>query len=264
MVTNTGPRPGATVPAEGLTARARRFAAVGEPLRLAIVEHLALGDASPSELGALVDLPSNLLAFHLRVLQDAGIVARARSEADRRRSYARLRLDDPAVAALVAAPLADPTRRLRSRGRPARVVFVCTRNSARSQLAAAQWQRVSDVPTVSAGTHPAARVHPDAVRAARRHGLRLVGARTRHICDAGRPGDLLVAVCDNAYEDLSPAAGSVAGSVSGPMPDLHWAVPDPVPSASDEAFDAAYEDVALRVRHLADAVEAVSTFDPTA
>ena len=54
---------------QGLQARAARFAAVGEPVRLAIVEHLALGDAAPSELGALVDLPSNLLAHHLKVLE---------------------------------------------------------------------------------------------------------------------------------------------------------------------------------------------------
>jgi len=56
-----------------LEARAARFAALGEPVRLLIVDHLSLGDAAPGELGALVHLPSNHLAFHLKVLREAGL-----------------------------------------------------------------------------------------------------------------------------------------------------------------------------------------------
>lgn len=228
-----------------LLARAARFAAVGEPVRLAIVEHLALGDAAPSELGALVDLPSNLLAHHLKVLEEAGVVRRIRSEGDRRRSYVRLRLEDPAVAALVAPHLADAGGRLGEPGSAARVVFVCTHNSARSQLAAAAWEQVSDLPAASAGTHPAARVHPRAVSTARRHGLRLAGRRPQPLDATARHGDLLVAVCDNAYEDLGPAPDR-------PGARLHWSVPDPVRVDTDAAFETAYDDIDRRVRHLAE------------
>ncbi|MBI4939346.1 MAG: helix-turn-helix domain-containing protein [Actinobacteria bacterium] len=243
-------RPGAAPPAdpaERLRARAARFAAVGEPVRLAIVEHLALGDAAPSELGALVDLPSNLLAHHLKVLEEAGLVRRIRSEGDRRRSYVRLRLEDPAVATLVGprlADVADLAARLGEPGAAGRVVFVCTHNSARSQLAAAAWERVSDLPATSAGTRPAARVPPRAVSTARRHGLRLAGRRPQPRDAPARHGDRLVAVCDNAYEDLDPAGDR-------PGARLHWSVPDPVRVGTDAAFETAYDDIDRRVRHLA-------------
>jgi protein-tyrosine-phosphatase len=242
----------------GLQARARRFAALGEPARLAIVEHLTLGDAAPSELGALVQLPSNHLAFHLKVLQEAGIVRRVRSEGDRRRSYVQLRLDDPTVATLVA--MTDPAAWLAHLAQLAdgrcRVVFVCTHNSARSQLAAAEWERVSGHPTTSAGTHPARRVHPRAVTAARRHGLTLARRGTRPLDQTLRPGDLLVAVCDNAYEELTPAGTDRTARPSDRVSvDLHWAVPDPARVDTDHAFDAVYDDLARRVHHLADTLE---------
>lgn len=79
-----------------------------------------------------------------------------------------------------------------------RVVFVCTQNSARSQLAAALWSQSSPVPAASAGTDPARRVHPRAVSVGRRHGLALGRARTSHLGEVLRPDDLVVAVCDNA------------------------------------------------------------------
>ena len=91
------------VPGLSLEERARRYAALGEQVRLAIIDQLTLGDASPGELGAVVELPTNLLAHHLRVLQEAGLIRRVRSEGDRRRSYVQLRWDDAGVAALVSA-----------------------------------------------------------------------------------------------------------------------------------------------------------------
>ncbi len=133
---------------------------------------------------------------------------------------------------------------------------MCTHNSARSQLAAAQWARTSRLPVACAGTHPAARVHPRAVAVGRRHGLRLGRARTSHLEEVLGPGDLLVAVCDNAHEELpDPAAGAV--------PRLHWAVPDPVRVDTDAAFEAAYDLIAERVGRLAAALD-VDTSPPPA
>src|SRR6185436_10313437 len=77
--------------------RATVHAALGEPVRLAIVDRLGPGDASPGELAAAVGVGSNLLAHHLNVLEEAGVIRRVRSEGDRRRSYVQLCLDDPVV-----------------------------------------------------------------------------------------------------------------------------------------------------------------------
>lgn len=203
------------------------FAALADPSRLAIVDHLLLADASPSELRAVLGIQSNLLAHHLGVLKTAGIVRQIRSEADRRRAY--LQLDHRALEALVPATERQATR----------VLFVCTQNSARSQLAAAIWNRRSDLPATSAGTHPGSGVHPGAVAAARRHMLHLRPHTPRYLGDVLGPGDLVIAVCDNAHEELPVD-----------LPRLHWSVPDPVRTARAEAFDAAVDDLTDRIEHL--------------
>src|SRR4051794_37531051 len=215
-----------------LLARARVHAALGDPARLAIVDALTLGDASPGEIGHELGMPTNLVAHHLKVLQDAGLIVRTRSEGDRRRTYLRL---EPGVLASLAAPS------LRGTGR---VVFVCTHNSARSQLAAALWRDRVGGPVASAGTEPAARVHPRAVRVAHRHGLTLDPNGTARVADVVHDGDLVIAVCDNAHEDLT-----------GPVrPGLHWSVPDPVRAGTDDAFEAAYSDLATRIDRIAPVV----------
>ncbi len=214
-----------------LRARARVHAALGDPARLAIVDALTLGDASPGEIGQALDMPTNLVAHHVKVLQEAGLIARTRSEGDRRRTYLRLR---PAVlASLTPPPLENADR----------VVFVCTHNSARSQLAAALWRDRIGGPVASAGTQPAARVHPRAVKLAHRHGLALDATKTAHVSDVLHDGDLVIAVCDNAHEDLT----------TPPVPRLHWSVPDPVRVDTDEAFEATYADLAGRIDRLAHA-----------
>ncbi|WP_158839726.1 arsenate reductase/protein-tyrosine-phosphatase family protein [Saccharothrix deserti] len=216
-------------------ARARVHAALGEPARLAVVDLLVLGDASPGEVGRALGLPSNLLAHHVKLLEQAGIVERSRSEGDHRRTYLRLRT--AALTELVPSGLREAPR----------VVFVCSHNSARSQLAAALWEQRSNVPTASAGTRPAERVHPLAVATARTHGLSLTRARTHHLDDVLRPDDLVVAVCDNAHEELTDHTDR-----------LHWSVPDPAAVGTRDAFDAAYRDLADRVERLVPAVRPAS------
>ena len=212
--------------------RAAIHGALSDPARLRIVDWLSVSDRTPGELQSALGMPSNLLAHHLAVLQRQGLLTRHRSEADRRRAY--LRLVPEALDGL------QPHRTL-----PAtRVVFVCTANSARSQMAAALWSDSSVVPAASAGTHPAPRIAPGAVAAARRHGLRLARTKPQQVSDILTSDDYVITVCDNAHEEL--------GSLSRP-PDrwLHWSVADPVRSDTDDAFDAAYDDLASRVAHLA-------------
>ncbi len=209
--------------------RAARHAALGDPVRLAVVDLLAVSDRSPSELQRRLGVPSNLLAHHLDVLEQVGLVTRFRSSGDRRRRYVRLRHE--ALSSLVAGPRLEP--------RPA--LFVCSANSARSQLAAALWRSLTATSATSAGTHPAERVHPGAVAAAERAGLDLSDARPRHLDEVvDRPG-LVVTVCDRAHEELDADESW-----------LHWSVPDPVPAGTREAFDAALADLRERMLTLID------------
>src|SRR5690242_20664065 len=152
-----------------LARRAAVHAALADPARLLVTDTLLAGDASPSELAAMLAMPSNLLAHHLHVLEQAGVITRRRSEGDRRRTYLRL---VPSALDSLAAPPAQVVRR---------VLFVCTANSARSHLAAALWRRASTVPAVSAGTRPGPTIDPGAIEAARRHHLPLPRLRPRHI-----------------------------------------------------------------------------------
>lgn len=207
--------------------RAAVHAALADAARLRIVDTLTLGDASPSELAQLLGMPSNLVAHHLGVLEQAGLVSRHRSEGDGRRTY--VRLVDRALDGLLPGP-----------GRQARrVLFVCTANSARSHLAAALWRRSSAVPSASAGTHPADRISPGAVTAAARHGLPMRRLHPRPLDEVLSDGDLVVTVCDRAHEELDVPA------------DVHWSVADPVRLGTAEAFDAALDQLARRVQQLA-------------
>ncbi|MFI5040873.1 MAG: helix-turn-helix domain-containing protein [Acidimicrobiales bacterium] len=212
-----------------LERRARLHAALGDPHRLAIIDGLVLSDRAPSELGALLGLDSNLLSHHLGVLERLGLIERVVSEGDRRRRYVRL----------IPAPLAELT--VGTPVRVARVVFVCTENIARSQLAAALWNHLHpDLPAICGGTHPGQRVHPAAVRAAARRRLDLRHARPGPVPRTHRT-DLVITVCDRAHEALPP---------SGRAARLHWSVPDPVASEDPAAFDSAADALDDRIHHL--------------
>ena len=211
--------------------RARVHAALGDVHRLAIVELLATTDASSSELCASLGMASNLLAHHLKTLEDAGLVTRRRSEGDGRRSYLSLIRHDGWLVPEEGAGSPVPAAR--------RVVFVCTANTARSHLAASAWRRVSAIPATSAGTHPGERIHPGAITAAERHGLDLPAITPRALAGIEGDDDLIVTVCDRAHEDLHGRDWA------------HWSIPDPVPARTDAAFDHACEDIIGRVEHMA-------------
>lgn len=215
------------VDVDSVDRRAATHAALGEPVRLAIVEDLATSDRSPKDLAARFSVPTNLLAHHLDVLEDVGLIERFVSAGDRRRRYVRL----------VRAPLA---RLGVATARPAgQVLFVCSHNSARSQLAAALWAARTGGVATSAGTHPADRVHPGAVAAASRAGLDLSGEKPRTLV-TGEQADLVVTVCDQAHEELDPQPGW-----------WHWSLPDPVEDGRAAAFDAVVHELDDRIRAVA-------------
>jgi protein-tyrosine-phosphatase len=211
--------------------RATMHAALGEPARLAVVDALRSSDRSPKELGERLGIATNLLAHHLDVLEEAGLIERFASSGDKRRKYVRL-----ARAALVV--LDEPG------GDPAPVtdqpmLFLCSQNSARSQLAAALWTARTGAAASSAGTHPASRVHRGAIAAARRVGLDLSSTEPRLIHDID-PDAQVVTVCDRAHEELEPADDW-----------WHWSIPDPVEVGTAAAFDAAVSAIDERIAAVA-------------
>lgn len=222
--------------------RVAGLSALADPVRLRIVDLLESGDASPGELQAQLGLPSNLAAHHLKVLERAGLVSRHRSHADRRRTYLHLQHDS--VSELL------PAGGAVAGGAVKRVVFVCTANSARSQLAAALWHEASSIPVASGGTRPGDAIARGAVATAGRHGLTLVQERPQPLTGLLRAGDYVVTVCDAAHEELGPGQTSSGRPVrlAGAS---HWSVPDPVAEGTAAAFDAAYDDLAGRVADLA-------------
>jgi protein-tyrosine-phosphatase len=194
---------------------------------LAIVEELAVSDRAPSALATHFGLAGNLLAHHLDVLERVGLIERVVSSGDRRRRYVRLRrhgLDDLGLS---------------SPGRRGRALFVCTHNSARSQLAAALWRQRTGSDATSAGTHPAEEIHPGAVAAADRAGLDLGDAVPRALAEGDLDADVVVTVCDRAHEELVP---------SGDW--LHWSIADPVDAGTNSAFDAALAQLDQRISDL--------------
>jgi protein-tyrosine-phosphatase len=218
----------------GVAGRAAVYAALADPARLQITDILSAGDTSPSELAAMLAMGSNLLAHHLHVLEQAGLITRRRSDGDRRRTYLQL---IPGALDSLTGPAARTARR---------VLFVCTANSARSHLATALWRRASNLPAASAGTHPAPRIEPGAIAAARRHRLPMRRLRPRHISDIRRDGDLVITVCDMAHEELGRQAA------------VHWSIPDPVPAGDPASFDAALAELSHRVQRLAPRLAATS------
>jgi protein-tyrosine-phosphatase len=212
-----------------LTERARLHAALGDPLRLRMVESLLLGDRTFQELAEAAGLPGNAAAYHLAVLDKAGLIERQTSEGDRRRRYFHL-----------------CAGRIEGLGLPAprvtgAVLFVCTHNSARSQFAAALWNSRTGGPVDSAGTEPAGSVHPRAVEAADAYGLDLRASVPKgYEAVADRP-ELVVSVCDRAHEAGHP--------FDAPM--LHWSIPDPVLAGTKSAFRSAFAEIATRVDRMA-------------
>lgn len=206
--------------------RAQIYAALGDPLRVGIVELLEEQDLSPDALAAQLDIPGNLLAHHLKVLQGAGIVERSQSRHDRRRTYVHLLPDVLEGLHFGAGEIAVP-----------RVVFVCTHNSARSVLADALWKKSSGVPSTSAGTHPADRINPGAQAAAKRYGCVISQKKPQFFSHVVTPEDLVVSVCDSVNEEL----GSIPNAY------VHWSIPDPASVDTDKAFDAAVADLQGRI-----------------
>src|SRR5512134_1116098 len=132
-----------------------------------------------------------------------------------------------------------------------RVLFLCTGNAARSQmaeaLARADHGEVLD--PVSAGSRPAGFVHPLAIRAIEALGISMDGAHSKSAWEfRNEPFDLVVTVCDSAAEDCPtwPGARRIE----------HWSIEDPSygpddPQTRYDRFVATRDEIRRRIDELA-------------
>jgi protein-tyrosine-phosphatase/DNA-binding HxlR family transcriptional regulator len=206
--------------------RAQMFAALGDRLRLDIVDELTLSDRTPGELIQKFEIPSALLAHHLDVLENAQIVERIESSADRRKRF--VRLAERNLPLLVSSKY------------PGNIQFICRHNSARSQLAAAIWKKLIGTAASSAGTEPAKTVHPLTIQIAKRHNLDLGQAIPRKYRPTSAHGRLEITVCDQSHDDLSM-----------PLSRSHWSLPDPSNIGTIAAFEQTYQELFKRIIPLA-------------
>jgi protein-tyrosine-phosphatase/DNA-binding transcriptional ArsR family regulator len=225
---------------------------VGHPLRWEVLRELVQSDRSVRELTQLIDEPQNLVSYHLRQLRDGGLVFARRSSADGRDSFYAIDLSACQEAlqaaggslhpALWLAPVA-PTRPSRQQTRRRRrVLFLCTGNSTRSQIAEALLERMSDgtVETASAGSHPKP-LHPNAVRVLKKRGIDISGNRTKHLDELlPQRFDMVITLCDRVRE-VCPEFPSHPQLV-------HWSIPDPALEAqTDRASYPAFERTATEL-----------------
>ena len=234
----------------------------GHPLRWRLLNELARSDLRVGELCALAGEPQSLVSYHLRQLRDGGVVSARRSLADGRDTYYVLELArcgellagagaslHPGLGSAVGS---DPAH---ARGSThARVLFLCTGNSARSQMAEALAEQLSDgrVRAASAGSHPKP-LHPNAVRVMRARGIDLAGRRSKHLGEfTRRRFDYVISLCDRVRE--------ICPEFPGTPQAIHWSVRDPgrEPGTATEtlpAFERTAAELETRIAFLLAAID---------
>ena len=227
------------------------------PLRWQLLAELALSDRRVQELSEGVGRPQNLVSYHLSLLRASGLVSARPSSADRRDSYHRVHLDryvellasaGPALHPALELVLAEPPKLLGRRSKPFRVLFLCTGNSARSQMAEAMLNAVAGplAGAASAGSHPKP-IHPNTVRVMRERGFDLSSCRSKEMSEFyGERFDLVVTLCDRVRE--------VCPEFPGHPTRVHWSVADPAEAEAEDsyaAFETTAAEIAERVGFLA-------------
>jgi len=233
---------------------------VAHPVRWRILNELAASDQRVRELTGAIAEPQNLVSYHLGRLRAGGLVTARRSSADGRDSYYSVDLARCAdlLAATGAAlhpgvrlgPVAHGrARSTRSSRDVPRVLFLCTGNSARSQIAEALTIERAPFPVraFSAGSRPKP-VHPNAVRVMRTRGVDISANRSKNVREfSHRRFDYVVTICDRLREECPEFPGHPSV--------MHWSMPDPSATGATEkqtypAFERTAQEIEQRVHFL--------------
>ncbi len=231
----------------------------GHPLRWRLLSELARSDRRVVELCELAGRRQSLVSYHLRQLRDGGVVSARRSLADGRDTYYVLELArcgellvsagaslHPGLAATVGSPDGRGLAR-------ARVLFLCTGNSARSQMAEVLAEQLSEgaVRAASAGSHPKP-LHPNAVRVMRKRGIDLADRRSKHLSEfTDRRFDYVISLCDRVRE--------ICPRFPGTPQAIHWSIRDPAREPGTDgdtlpAFERTAAELQTRIGFLLEAI----------
>ena len=230
----------------------------GHPVRWLLLSELARSDRQVRELKALLGQPQSLVSYHLARLRAGGLVAMRRSSADGRDVYYTIDLARCRELLTAAGTALHPGLRLvppptgETPGEisaPARVLFLCTGNSARSQMAQAILEQMAGgmVTVASAGSHPKP-LHPNAVKAMREAGIDISGRQSRHLsASTGQRFDYVISLCDRLRE--------ICPEFPGATEVIHWSIPDPGAESGSDAdtypvFRAVAADLRTRIGFL--------------
>jgi ArsR family transcriptional regulator, arsenate/arsenite/antimonite-responsive transcriptional repressor / arsenate reductase (thioredoxin) len=227
------------------------FRVAGHPLRWRLLTELTRSDRQVSELCMLLGQPQNLVSYHLGRLRAAQLVSARRSSADARDAYYRVDLARCGELLSAAGGLLHPGLRLvpppveneLADGKSVRVLFLCTGNSARSQMAEGLLEHLSHgtVDVCSAGSHPK-RLHPQAVRVMRKRGIDLRGRRAKPLQQfAAQHFDFVITLCDRVRE--------ICPEFPGNPQTIHWSMADPALEGA-AAFERAAVELEMRIGFL--------------
>lgn len=228
-------------------------------VRWQILTQLARSDYRGLELVQRLKLPQNLISYHLRQLALHHLVSEHRSAADGRDIYYSLNLDLLRERYVAAATILHPAlggfSSSSQQGKPlplhapVRVLFLCTENRARSQMAEGLLRHLAGetVEVASAGSEPST-VHPYAVQVLAQMGIDISQHRSKHL-DAFRDQafDAVITVCDRMREGCP--------TFPGEHEPIHWSLSDPIAleGVSEHERYAEFERIAqqllTRLRH---------------
>jgi protein-tyrosine-phosphatase/DNA-binding transcriptional ArsR family regulator len=213
------------------------FQLAGHPLRWRLLVELAESDRRVGELIDALDQSQPLVSYHLRQLRVGGVVTARRSSFDGRDSYYSLDLEGYSRLLADAGAALHPALQLsvhpalaatRPRRRP-RLLFLCTGNSARSQMAEALLRELSGgrVQAFSAGSKPK-HIHANAVAVMRARGIDISKQQSKHLERFARQRfDRVVTLCDRVRE--------VCPEFPGEPRAIHWSIADPAAQPGTDA-----------------------------
>ncbi|MCW5874223.1 MAG: ArsR family transcriptional regulator [Anaerolineales bacterium] len=222
---------------------------LAHPIRWKVVTSLIRSDYSVSELQKLTKKKQNLISYHLRKLQRSKMIRPITSRADARESYYSLDIAILQKAFFAFGdslhPALSPTQENQETakdGKSIRVLFLCTHNSARSQMAEGLMRAKADknVEVVSAGTEPS-RVHPLAISTMKRLNIDISNHDSKSVEQfIKQKFDYVITVCDSAKESCPIFPGAPE--------QIHWSFPDPsAVTGSDSKKAEAFFDTAIQL-----------------